>query len=152
VEDARGEHRAVPVLFDPDADVAVLRTSGLAGAPLAVAGSDPARGAVGAVLGYPNGGALTAGGAAVRDDYRATGRDIYGGGLTSRQILELQAGVRPGNSGGPFVLADGTVGGMVFARSIDTADLGYALAPSELRHELGRIGPASVSTGRCAAA
>jgi S1-C subfamily serine protease len=104
------------------------------------------------VLGYPGGGPLTTGGAAVRDAYRALGRDIYGGGLTNRDILELQADVRAGNSGGPFVLPDGTVGGMVFARSINTSGLGYALAASELRRELALVRPGSVSTGRCAAA
>jgi S1-C subfamily serine protease len=152
VEDARGEHRAIAVVFDPDTDVAVLRTTGLAGRPLTVTDTSPGRGAVGAVLGYPGGGPLTTGGAAVRDAYRALGRDIYGGGLTNRDILELQADVRPGSSGGPFVLPDGTVGGMVFARSINTSGLGYALAATELRRELARVRPGSVSTGRCAAA
>jgi S1-C subfamily serine protease len=152
VQDTTGDHRAVAVVFDPDRDVAILRTSGLAEPPLAITGADPGRGAVGAVLGYPGGGPLTAGGAAVRDAYQALGRDIYGGGLTRRDILELQADVRPGSSGGPFVLPDGTVGGMVFARSVTTSGLGYALAPSELRRELSHIGPGSVSTGPCAAA
>ena len=104
------------------------------------------------MLGYPGGGPLTTGAAAVRDAYQALGRDIYGGGLTRRDILELQADVRPGNSGGPFVLPDGSVGGMVFARSVTTSGLGYALAPSELRRELAQTRTGSVSTGSCAAA
>ena len=41
VEDADGEHRAVAVVFDPDTDVAILRTSGLDGPPLAVTGDRP---------------------------------------------------------------------------------------------------------------
>ena len=152
IVDANGGHRAVAVSFDPNTDVAILRTSGLAGSPLAVTSTDPQRGAVGAVLGYPGGGPLTTGAGAVRDAYQALGRDIYGGGLTRRDILELQADVRPGNSGGPFVLPDGSVGGMVFARSVTTSGLGYALAPSELRRELARTRIGSVSTGSCAAA
>ena len=118
VRDADGDHRAVPVVFDPDGDIAVLRVSGLSGPPLALVEPDVARGAVGAVLGYPNGGSLAASAAAVRDTYDALGRDIYGMRLVTRSIAELQATIQPGNSGGPFVLPDGRVAGMVFARSV----------------------------------
>jgi S1-C subfamily serine protease len=151
VRDADGTHRAVPVLFDPDTDIAILRVGGLAGPPLAVASTDPGRGAVGAVLGYPGGGPLTVGSAAVRGVSVAEGRDIYGSGLTRRTVLELQADVRPGNSGGPFVLPDGRVGGMVFASSLRTSGIGYALAASELRHDLARAGTRPIATGACAA-
>jgi hypothetical protein len=41
---------------------------------------------------------------------------------------------------------------MVFARSVTTSGLGYALAPSELRRELSAARPGAVSTGSCAAA
>ena len=142
--------RGVPGAFDRRNDVAVLRVEGLDAPPLRAV--DPHVGDAVAVLGYPGGGPLTTGAAAVRDAYQALGRDIYGGGLTRRAILELQADVRPGNSGGPFVLPDGTVGGMVFARSVTNSRIGYALAPSELRRELNRSQSGSVSTGSCAAA
>jgi len=151
VSDADGTHRAVPVLFDPDADIAVLRVGGLAGPPLAVAPTNPERGAVGAVLGYPGGGPLTVGSAAVRAVSTPEGRDIYGSGLTRRTVLELQAIVRPGNSGGPFVLPDGRVAGMVFASSVRTSGIGYALAASELQRDLARAGNRRVATGACAA-
>jgi Trypsin-like serine proteases, typically periplasmic, contain C-terminal PDZ domain len=154
VHDANGDHRATPIVFDPDADVAVLRVSGLAGRPLSLVPQDVGRGALGAVLGYPGGGPFTASAAAARDVYDALGRDIYGAGLVRRPVAELQADVRPGNSGGPFVLADGRVGGMVFARSVSSAGVGYALAVSTLHRELARAATASVpvQTGSCAAA
>lgn len=152
VRDANGEHRAVPVAFDPDGDIAVLRVAGLSGPPLDLANQDVERGAVGAVLGYPNGGGLTAGAAAVRDAYRAVGRDIYGTRLVTRSIVELQATVRPGNSGGPFVLPDGRVAGMVFARSVRADGTGYALPASALRAALvNATGSRAISTGGCAA-
>ena len=43
--------------------------------------------------------------------------DIYGQDVVHRDVYELQAVVRPGNSGGPFVTTDGDVAGVVFAAS-----------------------------------
>ena len=153
VSDTAGNHSAAVITFDPRLDVAVLRTSGLAGPPLVLDGTDVDRGATGAVLGYPNGGALTIGGAAVGAAYDAIGRDIYGGALVTRSIVELQATVRPGNSGGPLVLADGSVGGVVFGRSVTDGSTGYAIAASTARFELDRTRPGArpVSTGPCPA-
>ena len=50
---------AVPVLFDPKLDVALLYAEGLGAVPLYLAETDPERGAIGATLGYPGGGGLT---------------------------------------------------------------------------------------------
>ena len=108
---------ALPVLFDPKLDVAVLHVGSLGLRALPFARTDPERGAVGATLGYPNGGRLTVLAAAVTGRYPATGHDIYGAGQVEREILELRAAVERGDSGGPLVLADGTVGGVVFAEA-----------------------------------
>ena len=48
----------------------------------------------------------------------------------TRDILELRAAVDPGDSGGPLVLADGTIGGLVFAESRTDPGVGYALSPT----------------------
>ena len=61
-------------------------------------------------------------------EFQAEGRDIYGQGLTVRDVYEIQAIVRPGNSGGPLVEPDGEVVGVVFSRSTTNGDIGYALA------------------------
>src|SRR5207249_11879855 len=90
------------------------------------------RGAVGAVVGYPGGGSLTGVAAANRRVLHAVGRDIYGKGNVERDIYELQAVVRPGNSGGPFVLASGKVAGVVFAASTTDPTVGYAIASTEV--------------------
>src|SRR5439155_16390974 len=97
----------VAVLFDPRIDVAVLRIGTTPGPVLHLAGHEFKRGAVGAVLGYPEGGGLSGVGAASRRVIHAEGRDIHGHGTVTRDIYELQAKVLPGNSGGPFVLASG---------------------------------------------
>jgi S1-C subfamily serine protease len=154
VLDGSTRRPATTLVFDPRVDLAVLRVPGLARAPLTLAADDePGRGAAGAALGYPGGGAFTASPAAVRAVYPALGRDIYGRSLVTRQVAEIQGEVRPGNSGGPFVLPDGTVAGVVFARSISSAGIGYALAPSEVRPLLDRAATATaaVGTGECAA-
>ena len=86
------------------------------------------------------------------DDQRtAVGRDIWGGGSARREVYVLQAVVRPGDSGGPFVAADGTVLGLVFARSNVHSDVGYALTSEELRPALAALTGATepVATGRC---
>ena len=68
-----------------------------------------------------------------------------------RDILELRAPIQPGDSGGPFLLADGQVGGVVFAESRTDDGVGYALDPiavaSRVLPLLGRT--AVVDTGAC---
>jgi S1-C subfamily serine protease len=123
---------AVPVAFDPKLDIALLHVDGLQARSLTFAKHDPERGALGATLGYPGGGALTILPAAVAGRYPATGHDIYGTAKVRRQILELRAGIDRGDSGGPLVLEDGSVGGVVFAEARTNADVGYALTATEV--------------------
>jgi S1-C subfamily serine protease len=68
-----------------------------------------------------------------------------------RSVLELQTRIRPGNSGGPFVLADGRVAGVVFAASSADDEVGYAIAASELPPLLDDAVGATepVGTGPC---
>jgi S1-C subfamily serine protease len=145
----RAEARVV--LFDPSLDVALLRAPDLHLAPLRFAASDPDRGTAGAALGYPRGGALTIVPAAVTGEYRATGRDIYGESRVDRDILELRAQIDRGDSGGPFILRDGTIGGLVFAEARSDPDVGYALSPTSvavrIAPSVGRSTP--VDTGAC---
>ncbi len=146
-----GSFKAVVVAFDPNLDVAVLRAPGLAAVPLVFATSNPNRGAVGATIGYPKGGGAAIEPAAVAARYSAEGVDIYGTARVVRQIIEIRAQVEPGDSGGPLLLADGSVGGLVFAESRTDASVGYALAPEAVA---SAIGPAlarttAVATGSC---
>jgi S1-C subfamily serine protease len=134
---------ATVVLFDPDLDVAVLHVPDLKGTPLRFASVDPDRGVTGAALGYAGGGSLTVLPAAVSNAYAATGRDIYDKGRITRDILELRAEVEPGDSGGPLILPDGTIGGVVFAESRVDPEVGYALSPTSVAVE---VAPAIVRT------
>ncbi len=139
------------VLFDPSLDIAVLHAPSLRAPALRFATVDPSRGTVGATLGYPGGGALTIVPAAVTGSYAATGRDIYGGATVRRDILELHAEIDRGDSGGPFVLRDGTIGGLVFAEARTDPDVGYALGPTSVAiRSAPAIGRTSaVDTGAC---
>lgn len=141
---------AVVVAFDPDLDLALLRTEDLP-APLRLVDGEADRGDGGVVIGYPDGGPLTSSVAAVGRWIEALGRDIYGKGEVERAVYELQTEVHPGNSGGPFVLADGRVAGVLFAASRTDDGIAYAIASSEvlpwLAAAVGRTEP--VPTGPC---
>ncbi|MBI3649081.1 MAG: MarP family serine protease [Actinobacteria bacterium] len=142
---------ATVVAFDPNLDIAVLHVDGLDAPPLPLDSDPVTRGTDGAVLGYPEGGPFDAEAAAVRRPLTAVGRDIYGSHVVTREVLELQTLVRPGNSGGPFVLAGGGVAGVVFAASTTDPNVGYAIAISEVQPivqaAVGRT--AAVPTGDC---
>ena len=146
-----GLGRGTVVLFDPDLDIAVVRATALRLPALFLAPQAPERGAVGAALGYPNGAGLTTLPAAVTARVRARGRDIYGQAPVVRDVLELRAAIEPGASGGPLVLPNGTVGGVVFAESRSDETVGYALDPAAvavaIMPGIGETDP--VDTGPC---
>jgi S1-C subfamily serine protease len=154
VHDQAGAHSGRVVLFDPATDVAIVHVTGLAGPPLGLATEALERGTPGATLGYPGASAprLDADRAAVQDGYPARGRDIYGREDVTREVYELRASIREGESGGPFALPTGEVGGVVFAASTTDGNVGYALTGSEIADELqaGAARTEPVSTGECA--
>jgi S1-C subfamily serine protease len=159
VLDGSGRHAATAVLFDPRLDLSVLRVPGLSDPALAIDANTVGRGTAGVVLGYPEGGPFDYRPAAVAASFMATGLDIYGKTQTLRQVYQIEAVVQPGNSGGPLVasgdasagIPDGTVIGVVFARSTINPDVGYALAMAAVKADVNRVGPSSgpVRTGGC---
>jgi S1-C subfamily serine protease len=152
VVDGKGRHKATVIWFDENLDVAVLRTSDLAGEPLQINTDIAADGTPGAVLGYPGGGEFTASPASVLDSFKAVGRNIYNQGNTEREVYSVKAAIVPGNSGGPIINKDGTVIGLVFAESTSYKDVGYALTMSDVLAEFNQAKDRSqaVATGSCA--
>jgi S1-C subfamily serine protease len=142
---------ATVVLFDPDLDVAVLRAPRLEADPLQFASAEPERGTDAAAIGFPAGGHLTIIPAAVAAGLTAVGLDIYEADRVERRILELRAEIQPGDSGGPLMLEDGTVGGMIFAQSKTDPSVGYALSPTEVATTVTPAlgSSAQVDTGPC---
>lgn len=155
VVDSVGEHQAIPVIVDPLSDLAMLYVDALGEAPMAINDEPSDRGTVGAVLGYPHAGDLEASAAVVLDSYAADGHDIYGRQSIVRPVLEVQAQILPGSSGGPLVNSQGALIGMVFGQSEDDLDIGYALtspAISKVVDEglrLTQDGPLPASTEEC---
>lgn len=146
-----GVHVAAVVAFDPDADLALLHVPTGRSPALQLSTEPPPRGVSGAAIGYPGGGELTVAPAAVTASYRIGGPNIYGDGIVDRSVVEMRTTIRPGNSGGPLVVAPGTVGGVVFGASRVSPDVGYAIGADQA---LASIGPfvgstTPVGTGAC---
>ncbi|GAB2854162.1 MarP family serine protease [Microbacterium insulae] len=119
------------VYFDPVDDLAVIAVDGLAAEPLPLADRLGA-GAPAVVQGYPLGGPFTMVPAGVLSTGRAPIPDIYDESSSLREIYDLRAAVRPGNSGGPLLTEDGAVAGVVFARAENDPERGYAMTVDEL--------------------
>jgi S1-C subfamily serine protease len=153
VEDRRGDHTATIVLFDPETDLAVLRAPRLAGRPLPLLRTALERGERGAVLGFPAGGPFhTEPGAVLAVFDNLVGRTIYGGPeRVSREVYQLKAQIRSGNSGGPFVTPQGQVAGVVFSSSAINGNIGYALTSSGVASLVDRALTLrrAVSSGPC---
>lgn len=156
VRDVRGEHDAVAIHLDVDLDLAVVSAPGLQAPPIGWSGEPVGRGTEGATLGFPGGQReMAVKPATVRARGDATGRDIYGRGNVTREVLELsagdRAGVQRGDSGGPFVTAAGGVGGVVFAANAAAPGSGYALTAERVRADVDAAVARNqqVDTGTC---
>ncbi|GGT27790.1 acid resistance periplasmic serine protease MarP [Streptomyces kurssanovii] len=133
------------VLYDWERDIAVLDVPDLKARPLEFADfeeGDARSGDSAIVAGFPENGSYDVRSARVRGRINANGPDIYHRGTVRRDVYSLFATVRQGNSGGPLLTTDGKVYGVIFARSLDDADTGYALTADEIREDI-RLGSAA---------
>ncbi|OIV37844.1 serine protease [Mangrovactinospora gilvigrisea] len=142
------------VLYDWRRDVAVLDVPGLPDGTPALAldrtEESPQSGAI--VVGFPENGGFDARPARIRQVINARGPDVYRRGSVTRRVYSLYATVRQGNSGGPLLRPDGRVAGLIFAKSLDDAETGYALTYGEVARDLqdARTRTAPVDTQGCA--
>jgi len=133
VTTASGRQRsATVVLYDPQVDIAVLYVPGLNLPALQFASqASPADNAV--VAGYPlDSPDLQAAPARIGGIQNVQGLNIYQDSTVTRQIYEIRAVVKSGNSGGPLLSPSGTVDGVVFAAAIGVQDTGFALTAAEV--------------------
>jgi S1-C subfamily serine protease len=149
--DGAGYDAAV-VVFDPDADLALLHVPGATVEPLAMLAAPPERGTTGVALGFPGGNGLSVTSAGVTNTVEIGGPNLYGQDAAQpRTVVELQAAIRKGNSGGPLIVQPGTVGAVIFGASRLNPDVGYAIGVDEvvdrLRPSVGTTRPAD--TGAC---
>lgn len=149
-----GALKAQVIYFDPRVDVAILRVNSLNVKPLRMSG-EVDRGTDAVIAGYPGGGPMTATAARVRGTISgeiARGTDIYGNPGVPREIYALRGTARPGNSGGPLILANGTVAGVVFAQAQADPQTAYALTAKQVTPAIAAVTSSTpeVSTGACA--
>jgi S1-C subfamily serine protease len=140
------------VLYDWQRDIAVLDVPGLDATPLRFSSTDARSADSAIVAGYPENGGYDVRSARVRGRIDANGPDIYHRGQVSRDVYSLYAIVRQGNSGGPLLTPDGRVYGVIFARSLDDSNTGYALTSDEIQKDIqaGSDAKQQVSTQGCA--
>ncbi|MFB7369267.1 MarP family serine protease [Streptomyces sp. NPDC056222] len=140
------------VLYDWARDIAVLDVPDLDAEPLQFTDADARSSDNAIVAGFPENGSYDVRSARVRGRINAKGPDIYHRGEVRRDVYSLYATVRQGNSGGPLLTADGKVYGVIFARSLDDANTGYALTADEIRDDIiqGRAANQQVDSQGCA--
>jgi S1-C subfamily serine protease len=119
---------------DPQADLALLKTDApLDGYRFSLANRAPRIGESVAALGYPLGLPLSVSTGAVS----GADRTITIDGVKRRGLLQTDAPLNPGNSGGPLLeVGTGRVLGLVDARNANGAGLGFAVSIATARPPL----------------
>ncbi|MBQ0827371.1 MarP family serine protease [Streptomyces tagetis] len=146
------KYDATVVLYDWRRDIAVLDVPEMKAPVLRFADQDASSGTSAIVAGFPENGAYDVRAARVRGRITANGPDIYRRDTVRRDVYSLYATVRQGNSGGPLLTPQGEVYGVVFAKSLDDPDTGYALTVDEIREDIekGRTANQQVDSDSCA--
>ncbi|WP_053914542.1 MarP family serine protease [Streptomyces sp. SCSIO 75703] len=146
------KYDATVVLYDWRRDIAVLDVPEMKAPVLRFADQDASSGSSAIVAGFPENGAYDVRSARVRGRITANGPDIYRRDTVRRDVYSLYATVRQGNSGGPLLTPQGEVYGVVFAKSLDDPDTGYALTVDEIREDIekGRAANQQVDSDSCA--
>jgi hypothetical protein len=142
-------HDADAIWFDPKNDLAILRSSGVAGTPALGLNVGAVPGASAAVLGFPENGPYDVQPGRLGQTRTVISQDAYGRGPVRRAITSLRGLVRSGNSGGPMVDGGGRVVTTIFAAATGSGSgTGYGVPDSVVRDALRRA-DTRVDTGPC---
>jgi S1-C subfamily serine protease len=149
IRDDGRQFNGTVIAFDPQRDLAIISVPGFGRPALVIQSAAVKNGTIGGVFGHPGGEPLRVAPFAVARTLAATGRDIYGSGVTEREVLELASSLRPGDSGSAIVDPSGRVVGIAFSIARDKSDVAYALSTAELAAVFDTLPSNGVSTGPC---
>lgn len=142
-------HDTEPIFFDPKNDIAILRSSGVSGAPALRLNAGAPAGTSAAVLGFPENGSYDVQPARIGRTSTVVSRDSYGNGPVQRKITAVRGLVRSGNSGGPVVDGGGRVVTTIFAATLRSGSgSGFGVPDTLVQEALGRA-RGLVDTGPC---
>lgn len=109
---------------DDHTDVALVATKvALPGHVFTLASSQPQVGTLVGVIGYPEGGPVSFS----QGSISALDRTIDVQGQSRSGLIQTDAALNPGNSGGPLLLLDGSVVGLADAVDASASGIGYAV-------------------------
>lgn len=143
---------AVPIWFDGEQDIALLRVPGLRGLPVLPMVQEPRAGTAGASMGFPRGRwrvrHVRVGPTSDRIGGRLGGRASPGvsNAIGGRLVTTIRGRLQPGNSGGPVIDDRGRVLTTALAAGFASSSLGV---PNRFVRAGLRRAKAPVSTGRC---
>ncbi|GAA3879931.1 MarP family serine protease [Leifsonia kafniensis] len=138
------------VYFDAAVDLAVIAVPGL-NTPALNLGKNLAPGGIGVAAGYPFGGPFVADPATVIALGPLVLQETTSQSLSAREVYTLASDIQQGESGGPLLSDTGHVVGVVFAKSAQTPNVGYALGMREVSPVVDQAAGLSepVSSGSC---
>ncbi len=119
------------VYFDAVQDLAVIRVDGLAAPPL-TPGPELGTGDTAVTNGYPFGGPFDADPAVIVSLGPQLVVDIYGDSPSERRVYTIASQVQSGESGGPLLDLDGRLAGVIFAKGVESENVGYAVAMTDV--------------------
>ena len=143
-------HDADAIWFDPKNDLAILRASGLSGAPALELAPNAPPGTSSAILGFPNNGPYDVQPGRLGGTSEVMSEDAYGRGPVRRRITSLRGRVRSGNSGGPMVDGAGRVVTTIFAATVTDGGRNGFGVPDTIVGRALRSARGPVDTGPCA--
>jgi S1-C subfamily serine protease len=150
VKYGRSSYVGVPIYFDANLDLTILRVQHLNAPSLLIANPAADTNTTVAIVGYP-GGNFTDIPGIIRDNSVVTSTNIYNEGSFNRTVYGIQATIADGSSGSPVVLPDGQVTGVIFSKSLAKSDYAYALSSLYLTGAVhkSKTSYQRVSTGAC---